>query len=81
MQRLVADAFKGVKGMEFKPDQNFSLDTLTPEPLTEPEDMVIVEPPCHPNEPVKVPDMDDGPCALPRLRNTVCFLTGPTPAS
>jgi hypothetical protein len=56
VQDLIVDAFTGIKGMDFKPDRNFSLDIPTPEPLTEPDDMVIVEPPCHPNEPVKVPD-------------------------
>lgn len=54
---LVADAFKGVKGLDFKPDRNFSLEVPTPEPLFEPDDMIIVEPPCHANEPIKVPDM------------------------
>lgn len=28
----------------------------TPDPLAEPDDMVIVEPPCHPWEPLKVPE-------------------------
>jgi hypothetical protein len=56
VQGLIADVFKGIKGMDFKPDRNFSLDIPTPEPLIEPDDMVIVEPPCHPNEPVKVPE-------------------------
>lgn len=56
VQELVADAFKGVKGLNFKPDRNFSLEIPTPEPLTEPDDMVIVEPPCHANEPIKVPE-------------------------
>lgn len=56
VQDLVADAFKGVKGLNFKPDRNFSLEIPTPEPLTEPDDMVIVEPPCHANEPIKVPE-------------------------
>lgn len=31
------------------------------EPLHEPDDMVIVEPPCHPEEPVKVPDDAQAP--------------------
>jgi len=50
------DAFKGIKGMTFKPDPSFSLDIPAPEPLREPDDMVIVVPPCHPNEPLKVPE-------------------------
>lgn len=52
----MTDAFKGIKGVSLKPDRNFSLDIPTPEPLVEPDDMLIVEPPCHPNEPVKVPE-------------------------
>lgn len=51
----VDDAFKGIKGLTYKPDRNFTLAIPTPEPLSEPDDMVIVEPPCHPNEPIKVP--------------------------
>lgn len=27
-----------------------------PDPLVEPDDMVLIEPPCHPFEPVKVPE-------------------------
>lgn len=56
MKDAVAEAFKGIKGMELKPNPSFSLDIETPDPLIEPDDMTIVEPPCHPNEPVKVPD-------------------------
>lgn len=67
VQDLIADAFKGIKRMDFKPDRNFSLDIATPAPLTEPDDMVIVEPPCHPNEPVKVPDT-----ATERVHCLVC---------
>lgn len=52
----ISHAFKGIQGMTFKPNAGFSLDMETPEPLHEPDDMVIVEPPCHPNEPVKVPE-------------------------
>jgi len=61
IDRLIGDsineAFKGVKGMTFKPNRNFSVDVPAPAALVEPDDMVIVEPPCHPNEPVKVPDI------------------------
>lgn len=52
----IDDAFKGIQGVSFKPNQNFSLDNDTPAPLSEPDDMVIVEPPCHPQEPLKVPN-------------------------
>ncbi|NYE95893.1 hypothetical protein FHU41_002143 [Psychromicrobium silvestre] len=50
------DAFKGIGGMKFEPNSSLSLNIETPDPLIEPDDMVIVEPPCHPNEPLKVPD-------------------------
>jgi hypothetical protein len=55
LQDSVADTFKGMKGMSFKPNRDFSLNLPVPEPLTEPNDMTAVVPPCHPNEPVKVP--------------------------
>lgn len=50
------DAFRGVKGVKVSPNRNLRLDVDNPGQLTEPDDMVIVEPPCHPNEPLKVPD-------------------------
>lgn len=60
LDRLIQDAtkeaFEGIKGMSFKPDGNFTLGIEVPEPLTEPDDMIIVEPPCHPSEPIKVPE-------------------------
>lgn len=70
VQRRVADAFKGVKGMEFKPAGGFSLNIPTPEPLIEPDDMVIVEPPCHPSEPVKLPDI-----ATDRVHCLICGIS------
>lgn len=50
------DAFRGVKGMKVSANRDFRLDIDNPGQLTEPDDMVIVEPPCHPNEPLKVPE-------------------------
>lgn len=47
---------KSVKGMSFTPNRSFSLGIETPDALAEPDDMMIAEPPCHPNEPVKVPE-------------------------
>ncbi len=47
-------AFRGVKGVTYKPSHDDE-----PEPpaaLHEPNDMVILAPPCHPWEPVKVPE-------------------------
>ncbi len=64
---LIADAFKDMKGIQFKHDRKFSLEFPTPDPLNEPDDMVIVEPPCHPNEPLKVPD-----ATAQRLHCIVC---------
>lgn len=64
VQGLVEEAFKG---LDFKPNRNFSLEIPTPEPLTEADDMIIVEPPCHPNERVKVPD-----AATNRVHCLVC---------
>jgi ribosomal protein S27E len=62
IDRLVQDSvrnmfkgFKGFKGFTFTPNSDFSFDNPTPS-LVEPRDMVIAEPPCHPNEPVKVPN-------------------------
>ena len=57
-QDMIADAFKGVKGMAFTPNPSFSFDIETPNALAEPDDMIIVEPPCHTNEPLKVPEED-----------------------
>ncbi|MDJ0375877.1 hypothetical protein [Cryobacterium sp. PH31-L1] len=56
VQDSVEKMFKGVKGLKFKPDRSFSLGIETPDALTEPDDMMIAEPPCHPNEPIKVPE-------------------------
>jgi hypothetical protein len=53
------DVFKGLKSNKFlkvERGSQYTSDTPTPEPLHEPNDMVIVESPCHPNEPVKIPE-------------------------
>lgn len=55
-QDSVEKALKGMKGFTFKRNSSFTLGIETPDPLTEANDMVIVEPPCHPNEPLKVPE-------------------------
>lgn len=52
----MADVFKGIKGLTYKANSSFTLGIEAPEPLSEPDDMVIVEAPCHPNEPLKVPE-------------------------
>lgn len=56
---MLDDVFKPLRSSKsFKVERTgrFSSDVPTPDPLFEPNDMVIVEPPCHPNEPVKVPE-------------------------
>lgn len=52
------DAFRGMKGWTYKPGRN---DEPTPDSLTEPNDMLIVLPPCHPWEPLKIPEDHLGP--------------------
>jgi hypothetical protein len=56
LQSSLTELFKGVKGLSYKPNSNLSLDIPIPDPADEPSDMTIIEPPCHPHEPVKVPD-------------------------
>jgi hypothetical protein len=54
------EAVRGSKNIKYTPGKN---DASAPNPLVEPDDMLIVEPPCHPWEPVKVPQerADSGP--------------------
>jgi len=56
IMQSIDDAFKGIRGLAFKQNDDFSLGMSAPDPLVEPDDMVIIEPPCHPSEPVKVPE-------------------------
>ncbi len=53
-------AFRGSKNLTYTPGKS---NAPAPTPLTEPDDMLIVESPCHPWEPVKVPSerADSGP--------------------
>lgn len=55
---MLDEAFKPLRNNEhlkFKRTGRFSLNTPAPAPLIEPnDDMVIIESPCHPNEPVKL---------------------------
>lgn len=48
------DAFRGSKDVQFKPSKRLA--PVPPGPPPEPHDMVGVEPPCHPWEPIKVLD-------------------------
>ena len=56
VQDAMKSAFSGIKGISFKPAGNFTFGLETPDPLIEPDAMVIVAPPCHDTEPVKVPE-------------------------
>lgn len=56
VQDALGEAFKGLKGVSFKQNPGFTVGIDAPDPLVEPDDMIIVEPPCHPNEPLKVPE-------------------------
>lgn len=47
-------ALSGVKGMTYK--RNSSDEPEPPPALQEPNDMLIIAPPCHPWEPVKLPE-------------------------
>lgn len=68
VQDVIADSLKGIKGLTYKPNRNFTLGTATPEGLTELNDMIIAEPPCHPNEPVKIPE--------DRAKGVYCLVCG-----
>lgn len=48
------------KYLSFTDRRSFSFDAGDPAPLIESNDMVIVEPPCHPQEPIKVPAESTG---------------------
>jgi hypothetical protein len=50
----IENAFRGIKGVTVKRD--LSDEPEPPAALQEPNDMVIVAPPCHPWEPIKVPE-------------------------
>lgn len=67
VQDMMTEAFKGIKGISYRPSRDFSFDIPTPEALVEPDDMVIVEPPCHPHEPIKIPE-----AALSRIHCLIC---------
>jgi endogenous inhibitor of DNA gyrase (YacG/DUF329 family) len=47
------EAVRGSKSLRYEPGENTA---PAPTPLTEPNDMLIIESPCHPWEPVKVPE-------------------------
>ena len=54
---MLASAFKSSRNSGIAFTRNGTHNApLPPDPLVEPDDMVIVAPPCHPWEPVKVPE-------------------------
>jgi hypothetical protein len=55
--RELTKAFRGQRGISFKSTAG---DLPVPDALHEPNDMVIVHPPCHPWEPVKIPEQHGG---------------------
>jgi len=60
VQDTLGNAFRGNMQFKFKASSDLE-DVPVPEPLHEPDDMAIVEPPCHPEEPLKVPDDAQAP--------------------
>lgn len=60
IQDALGGAFRSSRHVTFKASGDLG-NLPVPEPLHEPDDMVIVEPPCHPEEPVKVPPDSHGP--------------------
>ncbi|WEV71906.1 hypothetical protein [Bifidobacterium sp. ESL0790] len=53
----LVDMFKSASNhnIKFEKTGDFTFGIPTPSPLNEPNDMVIVESPCHPDEPIKIP--------------------------
>lgn len=51
-QQSLTDVFRNSSGVTFAPGDT----PHQPAALVEPDDMVIVDPPCHPEEPVKIPE-------------------------
>lgn len=49
-------SFKGNKNIKIETTRNLSFGFDAPPSPSEANDMVIIEPPCHPNEPFKVPE-------------------------
>ena len=58
---VVNDELKRMFGKNYTPGKN---DAPAPAPLVEPNDMLIIESPCHPWEPVKVPQARAGSSPL-----------------
>ena len=63
----VFKSLKSSKNIKVKKTGSYSSGTPVPAPLHDPCDMVIAVPPCHPEEPVKVPET-----ALARIHCLIC---------
>lgn len=50
------EATRGIRGGLFAFKVTTGETAPAPDPIVEPDDMVIIEPPCHPWEPLKVPE-------------------------
>jgi hypothetical protein len=55
---MIEQALRGAKGWTYKPSD--ADEPATPAALREPNDMIILAPPCHSWEPVKVPEEATG---------------------
>jgi len=60
MGDMLADAFKGVKGVKFESRSDGDIPDA-PDALSEPDDMQMIASPCHAYEPIKVPEGEGGP--------------------
>lgn len=58
---ILGDAFKSVRSDFLRFEVNSSAKQPRPDPLVEPDDMLMIAPPRHPGEPVKVTSEAAGP--------------------
>lgn len=56
MDQVADELFSGISDSKHFKVTRTSTQHEVPDPLVEPDDMIILEPPCHPWEPVKVGD-------------------------
>ena len=61
LDQLGAELKDAVRGSKFIKIEVSNDRTEVPDPLVEADDMAIIAPPCHPWEPVKVPDDSAAP--------------------
>lgn len=58
---VLDQVFSDLSSKHFKVNRTGSMAPEPPSPITEPNDMSIIVPPCHEDEPIKVPDDLTGP--------------------